>query len=70
MVVAEAPIAASRRACIANATEPPSVETILARLELDREPVQADFASPISEPPDSAVNALAWYAFEPFAIAF
>jgi protease YdgD len=70
VVVAEAPILPAGDACIANATEPPSVETILARLELDRETVQADIASPISEPPDSAINTLAWYAFEPFAVAF
>jgi protease YdgD len=70
--VAEAPVVSAGEACVAeaNTAELPSIETILARLELDRVTIQADLASPASEPPGAAINALAWYAFEPFAVAF
>lgn len=69
--VTEAPVMPAGKACVAdsNATGP-SIETVLARLQLDRDTVQADIASPISDPPGTAINALAWYAFEPFAVAF
>jgi protease YdgD len=72
VTVAEVPVVPAGEACIAeaNTAELPSIETILARLELDRETVQADVASPVSEPSGAAINALAWYAFEPFAVAF
>jgi protease YdgD len=72
VAVADAPGVPASETCVAdtNAGELPSLEAILARLEPDRAVVQAGVASPISEPPGTAISALAWYPFEPFAIAF
>jgi protease YdgD len=70
VVVAEAPSVPAGEGCIADADAAvPSVETILARLELDRETVQADLAAPLSPSNGAATHELARFAFQPLAIA-
>jgi hypothetical protein len=70
VVVAEAPSVPAGEGCTADADAAvPSVETILARLELDRETVQADLAAPLSPSNGPATHELARFAFQPLAIA-
>jgi protease YdgD len=70
VAVAEEPVVPAGEACLADAgAVQTSVETILARLDLDRETMQADIASRITLIRAPA-NELAWFAFEPFAVAF
>jgi hypothetical protein len=55
---------------VASSDEAVSMETIQARLDLDRGAVQPDAVTSIAEQAERPpADAMAWLAYEPFAIA-